>query len=550
MPKTGLQKYALLIIPLLFLLYSAPSALDYVFHYPDEKYYTDAVIHMMDKGDLFTPYKADGTPRFKKPIITYWVLMASYNMFGVSRFSSRLFFWLAGALLVLFTFLMAKSLTKNKNIAIVAAFLTASNPLVLMSASRSIPDILLVLFLTISAWGFLEIMLAVNPKKKYYWMAYVGAALAFETKGIPAAAFGGISILFLLLNPWKKKQIKEVIEPFSLVVAVVIALSWFVIMYAQHGSTYLSSFFADQVGDRVSSKVTQVVTNTFLGIGNLIAFFIPWVFIVFSKPKKLKEFGASLSLQTKAIFGFVVTWVILFIIMSGAVFKFYDRYVLPVVPLLSLLFAFILTQSSTKFKKGFFRFFLVLNLVIVTINILYAVFILPDPILILGTVFSVGILAAWFFNAFPKISKEILIANGIMLLFFNTFILFYPLLMPNPGEQLVKNLHKEGISRADKVYVYGNIRTASNIRIHCNNQLKVISMDTVYTLPNNRKDFLVFSKKEEPFLPLENYTVTEGSEEWSRVPVNKFPGFMQNAVSNLKESGTKYYIAKPKLSGK
>lgn len=550
MPKTGLQKYALVIIPLLFLLYSAPSALDYVFHYPDEKYYTDAVIQMMDKGDLFTPYKADGTPRFKKPIITYWVLMASYKMLGVSRFSSRLFFWLAGALLVLVTFLMAKSLTKNKNIAVVAAFLTASNPLVLMSASRSIPDILLVLFLTISAWGFLEIMLTVNPKKKYYWMAYVGAALAFETKGIPAAAFGGISILFLLLNPWKKKRIKEVIEPFSLIVAIVIALSWFIIMYAQHGSTYLSSFFADQVGDRVSSKVTQVVTNTFLGIGNLIVFFIPWVFIVFSKPKKLKEFSASLSLQTKAIFGFVVTWVILFVIMSGAVFKFYDRYVLPVVPLLSLLFAFILTQSATKFKKGFFRFFLILNLVVVTINIWYAIFILPDPILILGILFSVGILAAWFFNAFPKISKEILIANGIMLLFFNTFILFYPLLMPNPGEQLVKNLHKEGISKADKVYVYGNIRTASNIRIHCKNQLKVISMDTVYTLPNNRKDFLVFSKKEEPFLSLNNYTVTKGSEEWSRVPVNKFPGFMQNAVSNLKESGTKYYIAKPKRTEK
>ncbi|HKI88992.1 MAG TPA: hypothetical protein VKA38_08200, partial [Draconibacterium sp.] len=94
MQKTGLQKYVLLFIPLLFLIYSAPSALDYVFHYPDEKYYTDAVIQMMDKGDLFTPYKADGTPRFKKPIITYWVLMVSYKMFGVSRISSRLFFWL------------------------------------------------------------------------------------------------------------------------------------------------------------------------------------------------------------------------------------------------------------------------------------------------------------------------------------------------------------------------------------------------------------------------------------------------------------------------
>jgi hypothetical protein len=67
MQKAGNYRLVLLAAPLLFLLFSAPSALDYVFHYPDEKYYTDAVLQMMEKGDIFTPYQADGTPRFKKP---------------------------------------------------------------------------------------------------------------------------------------------------------------------------------------------------------------------------------------------------------------------------------------------------------------------------------------------------------------------------------------------------------------------------------------------------------------------------------------------------
>ena len=117
-----------------------------------------------------------------------------------------------------------------------AAFITASNPLVLMSASRSIPDILLVLFLTISAWGFLEILIAENPQKKYYWFAYLGAALAFETKGIPAAAFAGVSMLFLVLNPWKRKKVNQILEPASLITAILVALSWFIIMYVEHGS--------------------------------------------------------------------------------------------------------------------------------------------------------------------------------------------------------------------------------------------------------------------------------------------------------------------------
>ena len=51
MQKPGLQKYAVLIIPMLFLMYAAPSALDYVFHFPDEKYYTDAVIQPINKLD-------------------------------------------------------------------------------------------------------------------------------------------------------------------------------------------------------------------------------------------------------------------------------------------------------------------------------------------------------------------------------------------------------------------------------------------------------------------------------------------------------------------
>ena len=36
---------------------SAPGALDYVFHFPDEKYYTDAVLHMIDKDECLPHIK-------------------------------------------------------------------------------------------------------------------------------------------------------------------------------------------------------------------------------------------------------------------------------------------------------------------------------------------------------------------------------------------------------------------------------------------------------------------------------------------------------------
>lgn len=545
MNKKGLQKYTLIIIPVLFLIYSAPSALDYVFHFPDEKYYTDSVLQMMDKEDYFTPYKADGSPRFLKPIATYWVLIASYKMFGISPISSRIFFWLAGALLVALTYLLTLSISKNKKTAGIAAFITASNPLVLMSASRSIPDILLTLFLTISAWGFMEIMLQEKPKKKFYWMAYLGAAFAFETKGIPAAAFAGISILFLLFNPWKRINLKKLIHPASMFIAVFIALSWFIIMYVEHGAMYLDSFFADQVGDRVSSKVSLVFKNGLLGILNLLAFLLPWIAITLSNPKHLQKYISGLSTDKKAIFGFIGIWMIMIIIMSGAVFKFYDRYLLPVVPLASIFMASVFTESETRFKNVILKILLSLNITILTISLLYGIFILPDPLLITGILAGSTIVILYLKRFFQSTAKESLIANGILLLYFNAFIFLYPLLMPNPGKQLVNNLYKNMASTEDTIYVYGNIRTASNIRVHSGNRLNVVSMDTIYNLPSEMNHILVVNKKEKDFLNLNNHTLINGSEEWLRVSPDKFPGFLKQSIIKLKQNSTSYYLVKP-----
>ena len=70
-------------------------------------------------------------------------------------------------------------------------------------------------------------------------------------------------------------------------------------------------------------------------------------------------------------------------------------------------------------------------------------------------------------------------------------------------------------------------------------------MDTFYTLPETPEHFLVFDKKEQDLLDLRNYRVLNGSEEWLRVPIEKFPSFMKGSIINIKKSGTRYFIARP-----
>jgi hypothetical protein len=170
---------------------------------------------------------------------------------------------------------------------------------------------------------------------------------------------------------------------------------------------------------------------------------------------------------------------------------------------------------------------------------------LPDWVLIAGILISLLFLIHWKWGFFKGISSEIAVANGVLLMYFNIFILLYPLLMPNPGKQMVDKLTDLGMSKSDHIYVYGNIRAASNIRIHCNNKWIVISMDTVFVLPNDKNHFLVLDAKEEHKLDLNNYAIFVGSEEWLRVPVSKFPDFLKKPIETIKTKSTKYLIAKP-----
>jgi 4-amino-4-deoxy-L-arabinose transferase-like glycosyltransferase len=502
---------------------------------------------MMEKDDCFTPYQSDGeTPRFKKPIVTYWVLMSGCKLFGVSPFGSRFFFWIAGALLVAVSYFMANSLMKNKRVAELTAFVVASNPLVLMSASRSITDILLVLFLTVSAWGFLEIVVRENPSKKFYWMAYLGSALAFETKGIPAAAFAGVSMLFLLLNPWKRIAFKKLLEPVSMVVSIGVALSWFVLMFLVHGSGYLDAFFADQVGDRVSSKVVQVLGNGVLGIVNLVMFLIPWVILSFSKPKELRSSIRKGDTNLKVILGFVGTWILLIVLMAASVFKFYDRYVLPVIPLLAMGLAYSLIHSKTRFQKPILNVFIALNLFVLLIAVWYLLFVAFHAILFMGAVVC-GVLFSLYFGGFLKrISKEILIANGLLLLYFSVHVLMYPILTPVPAKQLSVELEKLLKNDQEEVYVYGHVGIPANVRVQSRGQLNIVSMDTVYTLPENPNHLIVFRESEANRLNLENYDIFPGSKTFAEVPLEEMPLFLRKLIVDLQTKGKKYCIGRLK----
>ncbi len=56
---------------------------------PDEPRYAQVAREMLARHDLITP-TLGGLPWFEKPPMLYWMMMASYRVFGVNEFSARL----------------------------------------------------------------------------------------------------------------------------------------------------------------------------------------------------------------------------------------------------------------------------------------------------------------------------------------------------------------------------------------------------------------------------------------------------------------------------
>jgi 4-amino-4-deoxy-L-arabinose transferase-like glycosyltransferase len=168
-------------------------------------------------------------------------------------------------------------------------------------------------------------------------------ALAFEVKGLPAVALGGIGVLYLRFNPWQQVSWKKLLYLPALLLAIGIALFWFVAMWQLHGPAFLDSFLEDQVGTRVTSRLLLVLQNGTVAALLLVGMFLPWVALAIPKAK---DTLVKTWKENPQFFTFALLWGLAILGMGALTSKFYERYLLPVAPVLALWLAWILVRSG------------------------------------------------------------------------------------------------------------------------------------------------------------------------------------------------------------
>jgi 4-amino-4-deoxy-L-arabinose transferase-like glycosyltransferase len=304
----------------------------------DEGWYTNAAIEMVRSGDYLTPRYPDGSVRFRKPIVTYWVLVANYAAFGIGLVSSRFPFLLAGGAVLWVTYRMARSATGDKSIAVLATAILGSNIQFMESATKATPDILQCLFMTLSLWGAVEVLFRQRLDPRWYALLYIGAGLAIATKGMLAVV--------LVLFVWGSARFGAmadraipILHRGWLTVGFLIPLSWFLMSTFLQGSVAISTLFEDQIGDRLEGSHTLIIPNLVLYLLTPLRFFAPWIMLlVIALWVQRDLFDGYMELR-KSLIWFVAGWLFVNIVIFSFGNLMRSRYLLPTYPLTAVLLA-------------------------------------------------------------------------------------------------------------------------------------------------------------------------------------------------------------------
>lgn len=530
--------HARLLLPSLLVMFVAalvPFAGTFFQHYPDERNYTNAAITMVQSGDYLTPRWPDGRSNLHKPIVAYWVVAAAYAIFGITLPAARLPFMVAGALLIGLTYLTALTLTGRRDTALLAAVITASEPQLILSSMRAIPDVLLGLFTLLSAYGFLSLIVLGRRTAATYWSAYLGAALAIETKGMLALVFVAFALAFALLDRGAEparhsgrrsapSRLRPLLHAPSMLVGLVVAVSWYVAMYWWHRDRLVKIFFGDQITYNVQFLDGTPLLRIPIYLGFLLINLLPWsvllVPLAIWNRRSFRPDDASMRRAQR----FIILWAVLMAIIFGLGNKIEPRYVLPAGPLLAILLAAQIARADSRLTTRAIAYLaagaLVLLAVLgVALSLLDASVIGIAPgiltLLLSGAVVTVIALAIRS-EALPAAAS---VALSVVLAFSLIVVALGPALEPDAGVQTMVRELERAERDGEPVLVTGPEYLANKLRVASGGRVAIDSWSRLDTDRQRWPARMIVPAAQAAAVDLTGYRSREVATEVRSVPV-------------------------------
>jgi 4-amino-4-deoxy-L-arabinose transferase-like glycosyltransferase len=331
---------------------------------PDEPRYTQVAREMFLRHDLISP-TLGGHLWFEKPALLYWMMIASFKLFGVSEWSARLPAAVSGLLTIAAVWCIGSRAERSspgerpRNLGFYSALAAATSLGIVVFSRAASFDIILTMTTT---WALAFFMIyELEENTKFGWLLLVGfyffVGLSLLAKGlvgivIPISVIGAY-YLFRRRLP-SPKIFRSLFWGVPLALAV--AASWYAPVIWRHGWPFIDQFI---IQHHFARYVTSKYHHTkpayyFLLIFPLLC--LPWTAFLIGGLRKAdrerwwKNVRSTNGINKSLIFA--VAWFVFPVIFFSFSNAKLPGYILPVLPAAALIVGERLSRVSTGSKNS------------------------------------------------------------------------------------------------------------------------------------------------------------------------------------------------------
>jgi 4-amino-4-deoxy-L-arabinose transferase-like glycosyltransferase len=316
----------------------------------DEAFYAEAAREMVQSGDVVTPtYNYE--PRFQKPIFYYWLTAATFAATGgPGEAGARLWAALSGIGLVLVTAACARRWFDD-GVALLSGAIVATSFGYHSIGRMALPDLPLTFFMTLAIWAGWVAMLE-NDRHRTRWvlLASLALGLGFLTKGPVGVIVPALVVVPVVLMERRRLNLRVSDVILAGLIFALVALPWYGVMWARHGTVYLEGFF---LGDNLERFATERFNDPrpwWFYLPVVAGGLLPWtpLALVWLQPvgRFLTRRKDVETLELR-----LILWAALPLVFYSLSVGKQPRYILPVLPPLAMLLATSVLERTRDWRS-------------------------------------------------------------------------------------------------------------------------------------------------------------------------------------------------------
>lgn len=333
----------------------------------DEPRNAGCAAEMLARGDWVVPV-FNGELRTHKPVLLYWLMMSSYELFGVSEFAARFWSALLGVGTVLMTYQMGRKLF-NDSAGFWGALALAPALMFGVASRAATPDAVLIFCSTLAIFLYVQFTFptSTNTESNYFPKAWWQAALVYAAMGLAILAKGPVGLvlptavigMFLLLmrrngNLWQLASPPYFLKTCwsmrpltALGIALLVALPWYALVHARTMGAWTEGFFLDHNYRRAAETMEGHRGNVLFYPGALAIGFFPWsVFFLPVIIDTVRELRRRANWTPGYLFA--VCWVGVYVALFSIAKTKLPSYITPCYPGVALLMGAFVSRAVTS----------------------------------------------------------------------------------------------------------------------------------------------------------------------------------------------------------